>query len=160
VVVQGQEVKDAVAASGAKVDQLIDNLVIEVGHPVDGLLGAPFLREFFVTVDYPNKNLDLSRFTSEDHIHDEYRRVGIDLAGQLAPNGASYFVHQVYPGTDAAMKNITLGEHLLAIDDVMLDQLDAVTVDTMLLGDVGTTHKLQFSDKTVVVKVEDLLPLP
>jgi predicted aspartyl protease len=160
VAVQGQEVKDAVAASGSQVDQLIDNLVIEVGHPVDGLLGAPFLREFFVTIDYPTRNLDLYRFASEDHIHDEYRRVGIDLAAQLAPNGAFYFVHQVYPGTDAAMKNITVGERLVSIDDVNLELLDAVTVDTMLLGNVGTTHKLQFSDKTVVVQVEDLLPLP
>jgi predicted aspartyl protease len=160
VVVQGQEVKDAVAASGTKVDQLIDNLVIEVGHPVDGLLGAPFLRQFYVTVDYPHRTLDLHRFTSEDHIHDEYRRVGIDLAGQLGPTGAAYFVHQVYPGTDAASKKIVVGEQLIAIDDMPVDQLDAVTVDLKLLGEVGMTHKLQFSDKTVQVLVEDLLPLP
>jgi predicted aspartyl protease len=161
VVVEGQEVTDAVAASGTKVDQLIDNLVIEVGHPVDGLLGAPFLRQFFVTIDYPARKIDLFRFALTDHIHDEYTRVGIDLAGQLSPSGsAAYFVHQVYPGTDAAMKKITTGERLMAIDGMSLDQLDAVTVDTMLLGQVGTTHQLKFTDKTVDVRVEDLLPLP
>jgi hypothetical protein len=160
VAVQGLEVKDAVAAAGARVDDLIDNLVIEIGHPVDGLLGAPFLREFYVTIDYPNHTLDLYRYTSETHIHDEYRRVGCDLAAQITNTGFAYFVHQVYPNTDAAKKGITVGEELVSIDGTPVQSLDAVAVDVKLLGDVGATHKLQFSDKTVDVLVEDLLPLP
>jgi hypothetical protein len=160
VVVQGIEVKDAVAAAGSKVDELIDNLVIEVGHPVDGLLGAPFLREFYVTIDYPNHTLDLYRYASEAHIHDEYRRVGLDVTGQLAPGGASYTVRRVYKGSDAEKKGVVVGERLLSIDGAPLKQLDPVGVDLELLGDVGTSHTLEFNDKTVDVLVEDLLPLP
>jgi predicted aspartyl protease len=160
VAVQGIDVKDAVAAAGTKVDDLIDNLVIEVGHPVDGLLGAPFLREFYVTIDYPNHKLDLYRYASEAHIHDEYRRVGLDLAGQLTSTGAAYFVHHVYPGTDADKKGIVVGEQVLLIDGAVLQSLDIVSVDQKLLGEIGATHTLGFNDKTVDVLVEDLLPLP
>ncbi len=160
VAVQGIEVKDAVAAAGTKVDELIDNLVAEVGHPVDGLLGAPFLREFYVTINYPNRTLDLYRYASETHIHDEYRRVGIDLAPDSAPTGNVFAVHHVYAGTDAQKKGIRVGERLLSIDGAALDTLDIVTVDEMLLGAVGMTHKLKLSTRTVDVLVEDLLPLP
>jgi len=160
VAVQGLDVMDAVAASGIKVDDLIDNLVTEVGHPVDGLLGAPFLRQFYVTIDYPNHTLNLYRYESEAHIHDEYRRVGLDLAGELSASGASYVVHLVYPGTDAQKKGVVMGERMISVDGVTLADLDPVAVDQLLLGTVGTTHKLEFSDKTVDVLVEDLLPLP
>jgi len=160
VSVQGLEVKDAVAASGAKVDDLIDNLVTEVGHPVDGLLGAPFLRQFYVTVDYPRRTLYLYRYASEAHIHDEYRRVGFDLAPSITPSGVIYAVHHVFPGTDALAKGIHAGERLLQIDGMPVGGLDTVYVDQKLLGAVGSTHTLEFADRTLDVLVEDLLPLP
>ena len=37
-------------------DTLLDGIQTEVHHPVDGLLGGNFLREFMVTVDYPRRH--------------------------------------------------------------------------------------------------------
>ena len=45
-------------------DTILDGIQTEVRHPVDGLLGGNFLREFMVTVDYPQRTLHLQRYTT------------------------------------------------------------------------------------------------
>ncbi|HKQ70200.1 MAG TPA: aspartyl protease family protein [Polyangiaceae bacterium] len=158
--VEGIEVTNAIAAAGLRVDELLTSLAIEVGHPIDGLLGAPFLREFFVTVDYPKRALELYRFDTQSHVKDAYRRVGIDLTGRATDRGMTYVVRSVYPGSDAQAKGLKSNERVLSIDGVSLADADALTADMMLLGQVGTTRALELPDRTVDVAVEDLLPLP
>ena len=160
VVVGGVEIVDAPAASAASVDALLNSLSAEVHHTVDGLLGAPYLREFYVVVDYPTSTLHLHRFTDRSYVLDDYRRVGIELGALLNPAGNVFRVQQVYTGSDADRQGIRQAETLVAIDGVLLSSLDLATVDRMLRGQVGSTKSLQFSDRTLDVRVDELLPLP
>jgi C-terminal processing protease CtpA/Prc len=123
-------------------------------------LGAPFLREFYVTVDYPMRALDLYRFTSQDHILDDYRRVGIEVKGFVSPVSNAYQVQRVFPGTDAARQGIRVGETLLVIDGMPLFTLDIAAVDRKLRGPVGASRHLEFADRMLDVLVDELLPLP
>ena len=56
-------------------DKLIDSLQREIKHPVDGLLGGSYLREFLVTIDYPQGELRLQRYLPS--VVDEFKRVGV-----------------------------------------------------------------------------------
>lgn len=160
VSVAGEEVANPVAASAATVDDLLAHLSFEVGHTVDGLLGAPYLREFYVTIDYPNRTLRLHRYASREHILDDYHRVGIEIGAHLSNAGNTFFVQVVYPGTDAEAKGVTVGENLVAIDGELLSGLDFASVDRRLKGDVGASLQLQFADRTLDVRINELLPLP
>jgi hypothetical protein len=159
VSVAGEEVSGPVAASAKTVDGLLDHLAVEVGHPIDGLLGAPYLREFYVAIDYPNRTLRLQRYATRAHILDDYRRVGIELSAAISPFGNSFAVHRVYPGTDAATKGVKVDDPLLAIDGQVLSGLDPASVDRLLRGDVGATRQLQFPSRTLDVLIDELLPL-
>ena len=155
----GQEVLGAVAAAGDRVDALLLTLSTEVGHPVDGLLGAPYLREFYVTVDYPSHNVVLRRYASEAHLKDDYVRVGFDLAVARSLSGTiSFVVNRVFKGTDAEAKGIRPGDELLAVDGKSVSDADVVSADRLLVGTAGSSLTLEFSKKTVTVQVEDLLP--
>jgi C-terminal processing protease CtpA/Prc len=139
----------------------MSDLSYEVGHLVDGLLGAPYLREFYVTVDYPNRTLRLYRYADESYILDDYRRVGIELGTIISATGNSFVVQRVYPGTDAERKGIRERDNILSIDGQFLFALDAAAVDRKLRGPVGTSRQLGFAgSRTVDVLVDELLPLP
>jgi hypothetical protein len=145
-------------------DTLLDSLASEVHHPIDGLLGGSFLREFLVTIDYPRGVLHLQRYDTRDHISDEFQRVGI----QLTASGTSYFAGVVYQGSDAAAKGLRAGDQVLAIDGQALAALNPIAADQLLQGPVGSTHRLSlgatalstlaFTD--LVVRVDDLVPAP
>jgi len=159
----GQDVSD-VAFMTLNDDTLLDSLASEVHHPIDGLLGGSFLREFLVTIDYPRGELHLQRYGTRDHISDEFQRVGI----QLEASGASYAVGVVYQGSDAAAKGLRVGDQIVAIDGQALTALNPIAADQLLQGPVGGTHRLSmgvtaavaltFTD--VVVRVDDLIPPP
>jgi hypothetical protein len=161
VTIDALDVAGPPAASGAGIDELLDSLKTETGRTVDGAMGAPFLREFFVTLDYPAARLELSRYATRDHVHDEYRRVGFDLSASIDPSGGfRYRVAQVYPGTDAARLMIAAGDRVLAVDGQDLGPLAPGAADEVLLGQVGGTKTVAFSDRTIDVRVDELLPLP
>jgi hypothetical protein len=172
VIVGGMEVLEATAASstrnpvtnGPGMEDLLDSLSEEVGRPVDGLLGGVVLREFYVTLGYPEGRLSLKPYTTRDHIQDQYRRVGIELA--IASNGPpfKYAIGQIYDGTDAARQldslGIRVGGEVLSIDGQPLPPDDPNAADAMLLGTVGETRTVEFNKATLTLLVEDLLPLP
>jgi hypothetical protein len=154
-------VVDPVAASAETVDELMNHLSVEVGHQIDGLLGAPYLREFYVTVDYPNRLLKLYRYMDDSFILDDYRKVGVDVAGVLSPGANSFVVEKVYPGTDAEKKGIHKLDNILAIDGQPLFALDVASVDRKLRGPVGASRRLDLAGpRTVDVLIDELLPLP
>jgi hypothetical protein len=147
------------------IETLVDSLSEEVGHPVDGMLGGAVLREFYVTFGYPEGRLTLRRYKTRDHIHDEYRRVGIALVPSVAGAEFSYFIGRIYAGTDAAhqLAQAGLGLHdlVVSIDGTPLATLDPASAEELLLGNVGDTRKLDFgSKKTLDIRVDELLPLP
>src|SRR5262249_11079054 len=116
-------------------------------------------------IDYPKGTLHLQRYTSAT-IVDEFKRVGIELG---PGSGTHRFgVGTVYAGTDAAMKQVTVGDDVVSIDGQSLDALDSVTADNLLNGTVGTTHAVGFgrtsiaalANTTVNILVDDLIPAP
>ena len=146
-------------------DTILDGIQTEVGHPVDGLLGGNFLREFMVTIDYPRRTLHLQRYTAPI-IVDEFKRVGIELG---AGSGAHrYRVAVVYRGTDAELKQLAVGDELVSINGQALDALDSVAADGLLSGTVGATHAIALgaaraaglANTTVDVLIDDLIPAP
>jgi hypothetical protein len=146
-------------------DMLLDGLALEVDHPVDGLLGGNFLREFMVTVDYPQGVLQLQRYTTPP-IADEFKRVGVELG--LGGGAHHYVIARIYPDTDAAAKHLSVGDELVSVDGQALDPLDSVTADGLLNGTVGTSkalvlgnaHAAGLADASVTVLVDDLIPAP
>jgi predicted aspartyl protease len=156
--VDSAQAQGPLAVAGGGIDDLLHGLGQEVGHTVDGLLGAPFLQHYFVTVDYPNRQIILRPYTTDAHIVDPYHRVGILLQGLLGETTTSYLVASVLAGTDAARQGIRTGEALLAIDQVALGALDFDTADGMLRGAVGAKHTLTFATRSLAVQVDELLP--
>jgi hypothetical protein len=161
-------VGDATVANAAVMtigDTLLDGIQREVRHPVDGLLGGNFLREFMVTVDYPRGTLHLQRYTTVV-ISDEFKRIGVELA---VGNGAHrYVVGTVYAGTDAMSKQLSIGDEIVTIDGQALDPLDAATADSLLNGTVGASravglgsaHVAALANTTIDVRIDDLIPAP
>ena len=146
-------------------DTILDGIQTEVHHPVDGLLGGNFLREFMVTVDYPKRTLHLQRYTAAV-IVDEFKRVGVELG--IGFGAHRYVVGTVYQGTDAMTKQLSVGDEIVSIDGQALDPLDALAADSLLNGTVGATHAIALgtartaglANTTVDVRVDDLIPAP
>jgi hypothetical protein len=146
-------------------DAILDGIQTEVRHPVDGLLGGNFLREFMVTIDYPRRTLRLQRYTTAPTA-DEFKRIGVELGAGFGAH--RYTIGVVYEGTDAKLKLLSVGDELVSIDGQALDPLDSLTADGLLSGTVGTTHAVALgtartpglSNTTVDVLVDDLIPAP
>jgi len=146
-------------------DQILDSIQQEVKHPIDGLLGGNYLREFLVTIDYPLGSMRLQRYDTPP-VADEFKRIGIELGAGSGSH--SFVVGVVYSGTDAELKQLNPGDELIAIDGQSLDGLDSLAADALLTGTVGTTRQVQLgttsagglANTTIGVLVEDLIPPP
>lgn len=165
--VGGESVADA-AVMTIPGDDLLDGISRELDSSgktqIDGLLGGSFLRNFLVTIDYPRGQLHLQRYATQTW-QDEFKRVGIGLAGTGPGARHSYAVGVVYPGSDAEQKGIRFGNEIWAIDGVSLDGLDAIDADALLNGTPGTMKTLEVSASdsaasatSVQVLVDDLIP--
>jgi aspartyl protease len=164
VTVNGLEVRGVVGAGDPSVDVGLDRLGVETGETIDGLLGASFLREFNLTVDYPSKALELARYETRDHILDLFVRVGLDLA--RTADGKRVTVATVIANTDAESQGVRIGDIVTAIDGVPVDAGDPVASLRQLAGSDGATRTIDFGCDGCrgyhgqrTLKVEDLLPL-
>lgn len=153
----------AVVAAYPGSDDLLDAVTQEVHHPVDGLVGGTFLREFLFVIDYPGRKLRLARYGTRDHIHDAFSRIGVSLVFHTT-GSHRYSIDQVFPGTDAQTQGMKVGDYVVSVDAVALDPLDVTAADDALRGVVGATHTVVLAraagDVTLSVKTDDLLPLP
>lgn len=149
-------------------DSLLDSIGSdELHYQLDGLLGGSFLRNFLVTIDYPNGQLHLQRYTTETWV-DEFQRVGIGLGATPLSSVHWYNAGVVYAGTDAAAKGIAVGDEIVSVDGAPLDGLDPITADNFLNGTPGTTKVLglgatqspSLANTSVTVLVDDLIPSP
>ena len=170
ITVGGETVMDApvMTIMSTPADQLLDGISNELGGPpIDGLLGGSFLRNFLVTIDYPNGQLHLQPYLTPP-IPDEFRRVGVTIG--LDVTGRNFVVSSVYPNSDAAAKNIMVGDQIVAIDGTSLMSVRYVAdADQLLDGTPGTSKTITFGSKTgdpslantmLSVKVDDLIPNP
>jgi hypothetical protein len=145
-------------------DQLLDSLANEVGHDVDGLLGGSYLREFLVTIDYPKRSLRLQRYVPPSPVPDEFRRVGIEIV----PSGNGFAISKVYPGSDAAAKQLAARDVVVTIDGQALTGMSGLEADILLDGEVGTTKEIGLgatanaglANMVIPIRVDDLLPVP
>jgi len=161
--VAGQSIANAAVMTIG--DQILDSIQQEVKHPIDGLLGGNYLREFLVTIDYPLGSMRLQRYDTPP-VADEFKRIGIELGAGSGSH--SFVVGVVYSDTDAELKQLNPGDELIAIDGQSLDGLDSLAADALLTGTVGTTRQVQLgttsagglANTTIGVLVEDLIPPP
>lgn len=146
-------------------DTILDTISDELGYTVDGLLGGDFLREFLVTIDYRKGRVDLGRYGSRAHIHDEFERVGM----WLSTSGASSFVvASVRRGSAVEKAGIAKGDEVVSIDGQTLAGLDLFAVDSLLNGQAGSTHRIglgqardaRIANAELDVLVEALVPAP
>ncbi len=145
-------------------DALFDALAREIGHPVDGLLGGSFLREFLVTIDYPHGTLRLQRYVPPSPVPDEFKRIGVEIQR----SGSGFAVSKVYAGSDAAGKQLAVGDIITSIDGHELAGMDLLAADLLLDGTVGETKQVglgatastAIANSVIAIRVDDLLPAP
>jgi hypothetical protein len=154
----GAEVQGALVAT-LESDALFEALSVEVGQPVDGLLGGTFLREFLVTADYAGERVLLRRYPTRQHVRDEFTRVGVVLApiSTATPGQPHYAVQLTFPGSDAEAQGLAAGREVVSVDGQALEPLNVEAANALLLGASGATKGLATPSGVVVVKVEDLL---
>ena len=132
----------------------------EIGHPVSMLIGGSFLRYFFTVIDFPGRELKLSRYTTTPHIDpQEYVSVGFQMAEGAGPGVV--WVALVYPGSDAELKGVWEGDEVTAIDGQTITGLpQALTlVGAHTAGEeVGFSFLRAGTPYDATVLVEDLLP--
>jgi hypothetical protein len=150
----------------------LTQLAQEVGHPIEGLLGGTYLREFLVTIAYPSKGLTLRRYDTRDHIHDEFDRVGILLSQQA---DGSFATAYIFPGSDAATNpalptcffgtTTAGGSTILSVDGTSLQGMAGEDADLLLRGTPGDHKTLLVqpacggAQSSFSVRVDDVLPL-
>jgi hypothetical protein len=165
VVVAGAEVDGILATADSTITADLPAISAEVGHEVDGLLGGSFLREFYVTVDYPGGMLHFQRYTVGGPTFDDLDSVGASVGASDGSGGVT--VNGVFPGTDASAKGVSVGDVIVAVDGQSLASVGETAAQTALGGPVGSTKMIQFgqasspalSMQTVAIAVDDLLPL-
>jgi hypothetical protein len=162
ITVAGVEVDGAIVESDPNFDTILTNISTDVGYTIDGSLGGTFLRNFFVTIDYPNSQLHLAPYVDTSWQLDLARNAGITITG---PAESGYTVTAVT--ADAAAKGIEVGDNVIAIDgrDALAFD-DVYEAQATLLGDVGTTKHVAIGDwlahrvdNEFDLAVEEQLPL-
>ena len=166
VTVMDAPVMTIMSAPGAPSDPLLDSISNELGTQIDGLLGGSFLRNFLVSIDYPNGQLHLQPYLTPP-IPDEFRRVGFTIS--LDPIGPHFVVASVYPNTDAAAQGIMVNDEVVSVDGTSLASVGHVaTADQLLDGTPGSSKMIAFgttknpanANQTLTVRVDDLIPNP
>ena len=159
----GGALVSSVVAAYPGSDNLLDAVGQEVHHPIDGLVGGTFLREFLLVVDYPGRKLRFARYGTREHVRDAFSRIGVSLSHHTT-GAHHYSVDRVFPGTDAQAQGVKVGDFVVSVDAVALDPLDVEHADLALRADVGTPHTVVLAratgDTTLTVRTDDLLPLP
>ncbi len=155
VSVGGAEVSDVTAF--AMPAAVVTSVQQEFTTTIDGILGVNFLREFLVTADYPGATLTFERYVLEDHIHDEFVRVGVMIDSD---GGSGYVVSQVFADSDASRVSppIAVGEPVFSVDGHTLAGLPLDEADTLLRGAMGETRAVGLTHRTVNLTVTSLLP--
>ena len=160
IAVGGVSASNVVVIGDPTTDTLFDTLTAELGQTIDGSLGGTYLRDFYVTIDYPNQQVSLAPYNDLSWAIDPAERLGIQFGGSAS---AGYQVAAVVAGSDAAAKGVSVGDTLLAIDGASLASLSASQLAAQVSGTVGVAKTVQFgaarslANQTVSILVDQLL---
>jgi predicted aspartyl protease len=165
VVIGGALVEGLVGGDDPNLEQTLDDIAMETGSPVSGLVGGSFLRQFFVVVDYPGAALRLQRYSKGGPTFDTFDRVAIGVA--VADGDSPATVSGVFAGSAPAKLGVAIGDEVVAIDGEALGKLGSTAINQLLSGPLGSTKTVTFAmaasaslaHKTVTIAVEDILPL-
>jgi len=129
-----------------------------MGVDVDGFVGFPVYRRFFVSVFGAEERYELFPYPDLDHVDgNEWDRVGIEVMRQ---DGAVE-VDMVYSPSDAFDQGLVQGDVLTAIDGAPLDGVGLDDVRLLLRGNPGDTRTLAVGDGAgatdLTVEVDRLL---
>jgi len=111
---------------------------------MDGLLGAPFLREFYVTVDYPNRTLRLYRYVDQSHVLDDYRKVGVEVSASCRAAATISWCDKSTPAPTPRRKGPQARQHPRDRWSLPLHTRRR-HVDRKLRGPVGSTRRLHLA---------------
>ena len=159
IVVGDATVDRPVIGHDASFDANIAEVSADVGHTIDGSLGGTFLRNYYVTVDYPKQTVNLAPYPDTSFLLDQGEMIGI--AVQLVDGG--YLVSEV--STAAAEAGASVGDVVLAIDSQELASRSPLQVATLFYGPVGASKMVTFGEaatlenQTIALQVEEMLPL-
>jgi hypothetical protein len=160
--VAGAQAERVVVAYDSSFDTNLSAVSADAGETIEGSLGGTFLENFYVTVDYPNRQVHFAPYTDTSFILDP----GATFGFSLALSGSTYSVAEVFSGTSAATKGVLVGDVIVAIDGQTLASLTLSEVAVLAGGKVGSTKSVRFgaaealADRTVSFTMTDLLPLP
>lgn len=133
-----------------------------LGVHVDGFLGYPVYRRFYVAVVGTESRYELCPDPAGDPVgSEEWDRVGIEVKR----SEGEVTVDMVFSPSSAADQGIVAGERLLAIDGQDIAGMGPDDVRRLLRGTPGSTRQLDLARpgegaRLVTVQVDRLLPLP
>ena len=154
-------VHDVVVGHDAEFDKTLARISEDAGETIEGSLGGTFLDHFYVTIDYPARELHLAPYADTSFAVDPAQVMGFGLA---ARPGGGYRVSNVVLGTDAASSGVHVGDEVLAIDGQKLAPLSITEATLLLFGKVGATKRVQFGaaakldHMTAGIVVNEFLP--
>jgi predicted aspartyl protease len=125
-----------------------------------GLIGSTFFREFLTVFDMPRGEARFYRYRAPaPQASTEFVQIGLFVDRDAS---GTVLVEVIVPGTDAATRDIAVGDVLLSIDGVPTAGLEMTELNASLEGEPGEARLLEFEDspgpRFVEVLVEDLLP--
>ena len=140
-------------------NQLFQVLSGLLGRTIDGFLGYPIYRLFFLLVDGPGLRYELRPYRDQSHIDaGEWHRVGLDLSRRAEGD----IVEMVFVGSDAEAVGIQVGDRLTAIDGSSTSGWSLDELRISLRGEPGERRSLSLmrgeGAYEVEVLIEDLLP--
>jgi len=156
VSIGGEEVKGLIASEDETFEKALDAVSLEIGQKLDGLIGGSYLRNFYVTIDYPNTTFHLRRYAEGAPTYDAFDRVAFSV------NTKTKLIEQVIAGTKAEEMGLTKGDEVLEVDGVAIDSAEvsmAGEIGSSKMIHFGKTAKPELSMQTVAIPVEDILPL-
>ncbi len=126
---------------------------------IDGFLGYPVYREFFVGVRGAEKRYELFPYATVDPLSlTEWNRVGIDIS----KSGGSVLVDMVFSPSDATAKGFLRGDVIASVDGAPAGSIELDAVRRLLRGNVGSKRRLnivrQGVEQAIDVRVDALLP--
>lgn len=130
-----------------------------LGVEVDGILGYPLYRRFYVAVHGPESKYRFYPYDALPHVDGrEWDRAGLEIRRDQG----AVLVDMIFEPSDAKAKGVRVDDTLVSIGSQSVGDLPLDTIRLMLRGEPGELKKLEFerdgSPIILQVAVDRLLP--
>ena len=130
-----------------------------LGVEVDGILGYPVYRRFYVAVHGPESEYRFYPYDALPHVDArEWDRVGLEIRREKD----AVLVDMIFEPSDAKEKGVRVDDVLVSVDSQSVGDLPLDTIRLMLRGHPGELKKLELerdgSTTVLQVAVDRLLP--